>query len=136
MLVCNRLYFRSQSLLIILLFWLIFAYTGNSQTIERPDSVANSVLQPDTLLSGNDSLSLPKADSLSTAQTKLQKPNQIDAEIKYMAKDSIVFLSSGTAFLHGETDVTYKNINLKADFVRVKLDSSLVYAKPTIDSKG
>ncbi|MBP8022965.1 MAG: LPS-assembly protein LptD [Paludibacter sp.] len=136
MLVCNRLYFRSQSLLIILLFWLIFAYTGNSQTIERPDSVANSVLQPDTLLSGNDSLSLPKADSLSTAPTKLQKPNQIDAEIKYMAKDSIVFLSSGTAFLHGETDVTYKNINLKADFVRVKLDSSLVYAKPTIDSIG
>lgn len=53
-----------------------------------------------------------------------------------MAKDSIVFLRSGTAFLHGETDITYKNINLKADFVRVKLDSSLVYARPTIDSLG
>ncbi len=73
-----------------------------------------------------------RADSL---QTKA-KPNAIDAEIKYNAKDSIVFTGNGTAYLHGSSDINYKNINLKADFVKVKMDSSTIFARGTTDSVG
>jgi len=77
---------------------------------------------------------LPKnpTDSLK----KKQKPNRIDAEIKYTAKDSIVFTGNGTGFLYGESDIKYKNINLKADYVRVKMDSSTIFARGTTDSLG
>ncbi|MBN2767435.1 MAG: LPS-assembly protein LptD [Paludibacteraceae bacterium] len=138
MIVCNRLYFKSQSLITILALWLIFAFIGNSQTIERTDTLANALQQiPDSVLNAlSDSAALAASDTILNAKTNTQKPNQIDAEIKYVASDSIVFLSNGTAFLHGETDINYKNINLKADFVRVKLDSNLIYARPTIDSLG
>ncbi|MDD4426917.1 MAG: putative LPS assembly protein LptD [Paludibacter sp.] len=65
-----------------------------------------------------------------------QKPNQIEDVIKYHANDSIVLLGNGTAFLHGETEINYQSINLKADFVKVKIDSSLIYAKGTENEEG
>ena len=86
-----------------------------------------------------DSLNLKSrlSDSTLTDSTKNQKKkDKIDAEIKYTTSDSIVFTGNGTAYLHGQGDVTYKNINLKADFMRIKLDSSTIFAKGTADSLG
>jgi lipopolysaccharide assembly outer membrane protein LptD (OstA) len=67
---------------------------------------------------------------------KPRKPGQIDAEIKYKANDSIVLMGNGTAYLHGETEINYQSINLKADFVEVKIDSSLIYARGTSNESG
>ena len=79
-----------------------------------------------------DSANLNSKDS-----TKIiQKSNRIDAEIKYTANDSIVFTGNGTGYWYGESDIKYKNINLKADFVRVKMDSSIIFARGTADSLG
>jgi hypothetical protein len=83
-----------------------------------------------------DSVSQAALDSVNLLSQKKQKSNQIDAEINYTAEDSIVFLGNGTGFLHGKSDVKYKNIELKADFIRVKMDSSLIYAKGKRDSVG
>jgi len=74
--------------------------------------------------------------ALDTTSNTKKKPTQIDAEIKYKANDSIVLLGNGTAFLHGDTEINYQTITLKADYVRVKIDSSLVYAKGTKNEKG
>ncbi|MDO9634823.1 MAG: putative LPS assembly protein LptD [Paludibacter sp.] len=65
-----------------------------------------------------------------------QKTNQIDDIITYKANDSIVLFGNGTAFLHGDTEINYQAITLKADFVKVKIDSSLVYAKGTEGEDG
>ena len=103
--------------------------SGFSTKNDVPKSVVNKDVITDSV----------KKDSLVTAKKPLpikQKSNQIDAQITYSAKDSIVFLGNGTGFLHGESDITYKKINLKADFVRIKMDSSIVYAHGTIDSLG
>ncbi|MGC3979343.1 MAG: putative LPS assembly protein LptD [Paludibacteraceae bacterium] len=75
-----------------------------------------------------------KKDSVSTAPKN--NPNQIDSEIAYTANDSIVFLGDGTGILYGNSDIKYKKINLKADYVRVKMDSSLIFAKGKLDSLG
>ena len=83
-----------------------------------------------------DSVSISVKDSINSKSAKIPKPNQIEAEIDYSAKDSIVFLGNGTGFLHGESDIKYKNIDLKADFIRVKMDSSLIFARGTTDSIG
>ena len=65
-----------------------------------------------------------------------QKKSFLDAQVVYSASDSIVLWGDGTAFLHGTGDVTYQAMNLKADYVRVKMDSSTVYAKGVPDSVG
>jgi len=84
------------------------------------------------MLQATDSLKTNLQDSATTKQ----KSNRIDAEIKYTANDSIVFTGNGTGFLYGESDIKYKNINLKADFVKVKMDSSTIFARGTKDSLG
>lgn len=78
---------------------------------------------------------LVKTDSTKISSQK-QKASPIDAEVNYSAKDSIVFYGDGTGYLHGEGEIKYKNITLKAEFVRVKLDSSLIYARGKVDSLG
>lgn len=65
-----------------------------------------------------------------------QKTNQIEAEIHYKASDSIILQANGAAYLHGNTEITYQTITLQANFVRVKIDSSLVFARGTIAEDG
>jgi len=58
----------------------------------------------------------------------------IQAPIEYSCKDSIVLLKNGTAMLHGESDLKYQTMELTSDFIRVKMDSSLIYARGTLDT--
>ena len=91
--------------------------------------------------------SVPAIQSLpvDSQLTKIQKdsiasqkknPNQIEDEISYTATDSIVFYGNGTGYLYGGTDMKYQKINLKADFVQIKMDSNLIFARGTPDSLG
>ncbi len=129
----NRLYTcRINRLLLFLLLLSAPSLLGFGQlqdtvheTVALPDSV-----QPTPILA---------ADTTATdtvAASPKNKSNQLDAKIEYSAQDSIVFWSNGTGFLHGAGDVKYKNITLKADYIRVKMDSSLLYARGTTDSIG
>lgn len=120
----HRNLIRKGILISILLFVFVFDLVYAQTKPGLPDT---NRIDPKT-----DSLKLSPIDSAKT----VQKPNRIDAEIKYTANDSIVFTGNGTGFLYGESDITYKNINLKADFVKVKMDSSTVFAHGTIDSTG
>ncbi len=149
----NRIYiFKISKSFPILLLFLFTIFTGlaqsfnieqNSDTIlNQPyssfqDSLNFTDISPDMLLVdsiSNDSiLSNIPVDS---TEVSSQKSTQLDARIEYASQDSIVFLSNGTGFLHGAGDVKYKNITLKADYIRVKMDSSMLYARGTTDSIG
>ncbi len=98
-----------------------------------PDSLAQTTTTNDSTSYTNPADSIlnndVNADSIAS-----QAKGAIDAEINYIAKDSLVFMGNGTAFLHGDADVTYGSINLKAEYVRVKMDSSLVFAKGVMDT--
>jgi len=109
--------------------WLAFTFSGFCQTKVAPESRGVKTLIADSLMN------IPN-DTANLTPPQKQKSNQIDAEINYSAKDSIVFLGNGTGFLHGNSDIKYKNIKLNSDFIRVKTDSSLIYAHGTLDSLG
>lgn len=87
-----------------------------------------------TQLTDSQKIALQKKDT--TKNVVKKNPNAIDAEISYSSTDSMVLYGNGTGFLHGKGDVKYKNINLQSDYIRVKMDSSLVYARGTTDSLG
>jgi len=124
--ICNRLYFSKELLFLPVFFLLTLPFNGFSQSKNTSLKNQESNIKSDSLTFKNDTTLL---------KSKI-KPNQIDADVVYSAQDSVVFLGNGTVFLHGKSDIKYREIGLKADFVRIKMDSSLVYAKGKTDSIG
>ena len=117
--ICNRLYLSKAFLFLPLFLWFALPFCGFSQS-------KGTSSKKDTLLQKNDSI----------VGSATKNSNLIDAEIVYSAQDSVVFLGNGTGILYGKSDIKYKNINLKAEFVRIKMDSSTVFAKGKTDSLG
>jgi lipopolysaccharide assembly outer membrane protein LptD (OstA) len=69
-------------------------------------------------------------------QTRQKKSSDITSDIVYTARDSIVMEGTKIALLYGDAVVKYENMELQADFIRVNLDSSTVYATGVPDSLG
>lgn len=132
----NQLYFNKSERIIFLISWLALSISGFTQDKLTFNNNKETIATDSITKTATDTLKSTIPDSLNLVKKKEQKSNQIDAEISYSAQDSIVFWGNGTGFLHGTGDVKYRKINLKADYIRVKMDSSLVYAKGTIDSTG
>ncbi len=121
----------------------IFTFTGllrailivllavTSTVIYAQDTV---LVAQDTLAISPDSLSVMRDTVPMRVDTIPPKKSPIESTIYYKANDSIVLLGNGTAFLHGEGDVTYQTMNLKSEYIRVKMDSSLVYARGELDT--
>lgn len=116
-----------------------------SQVVDSADVTQNAT---DSLsvaklpMSHRDSLIARRAylDSIKQAEydsiqfRRQQQP--LDSKIDYSAQDSIVLYANGTAYLHGSGDVQYKDMQLKSAFIRVHMDSSVVYARGVTDSVG
>ncbi len=134
---CNRLNIRLKISIFILLLWgfipiQMLSQQPSAATPIVADSLHHSENKTisDSIAAVSDSIA---ADTTSIPPTKKEK---IDAEIQYSAQDSMVLFGNGTGYLFGQGDVTYKKINLKADFIKVKMDSSIIYARGRLDSIG
>lgn len=68
-------------------------------------------------------------DSLSTAKNKT-----IDARITYTSQDSMVITGNGVAHMYGSGELQYKSMGLKAEYIRVNMDSSMLYAQGVMDT--
>jgi len=69
-----------------------------------------------------------------SAQEAGSSSSAIDAPIEYKASDSLVLTGNGTAFLHGQGNIKYKTMDLTSEYIRVKMDSSTIYAVGVYDS--
>lgn len=127
--ICNQLYISISRICLLLFLCLTLPSWSFGQTKVATSNKALSASVADSIAKNTSS-----KDSI--ANGKKKKPAAIDAEIIYSSEDSMIFLGNGTGFLHGKGDIKYKNINLKADFIRVKMDSSLIYAHGKTDSIG
>lgn len=88
----------------------------------QQDSLATTVFAPDSL----------EVDTL----PKRKSEHPLDDIIEYKAQDSIVMLGSNLIYLFGTSTVDYKDKGLEANFMRLNVDSNLVYAHYTLDSLG
>ena len=78
-----------------------------------------------------------KADTLDTDTTAKKKDSGLDQPVKYVARDSMTYSAlSHDISLYGNSEVTYQDMELKADLIRMNTDSSLVHATFTTDSVG
>lgn len=108
---------RAVITLLLALFFVYIPAVAQDITMQE-DSVA--IMQPDTL----------------ATDTVPKHKDALEAPVKYQATDSIVMTSGNWAYLFGDGDVKYQQIQLQAEHIQMNLDSSLVFAKFGLDSIG
>ena len=95
--------------------------------------------RPDSL----DSLSSLRLDTLSLTAEEAERRERrrrqresFDDIIAYKAQDSMVLIGQSLTYLFGPSTVDYKDKGMDANFMRLNLDSNLVYAHYILDSTG
>ncbi len=110
-----------------------FIYTWQFQlSREIKDSVRNLQVSQDSLVAPADS-------AVSLAQpVSAGKAGDLDAPVVYTCDDSMAVEMGGVrkVYLWKNVVVTYKDIELKADYVEFNMDSQTVFAKGLPDSTG
>lgn len=100
-------------------------------------AVGDSVsITGDTLLMTGDSLFI-SADSLSADSTSLEpeKKSSLEAKVDYKAEDSLRFdIKKQQMFLFNQGDISYTDINLKANYIEIDFPQNMIYAHGSRDS--
>ncbi|MDR2118089.1 MAG: LPS-assembly protein LptD [Tannerellaceae bacterium] len=81
-----------------------------------------------------DTISLP-ADTVA-ADTTAASRNGLEATVTYAASDSIIMTAGNRAYLFGEGNVKYEQIQLESEQIEMNLDSSQVFAQYGLDTLG
>lgn len=96
-----------------------------------------SIVLADSLLRDSLSTDSLQHDSLANSPASLRRPGDLEAEVRYQAKDSIIFnLREQGASLHGEAKVDYLKIKLSGHEIRQEWTTNQVTALPGTDSLG
>ena len=120
--------FLKYKCLIILLLFLTGNMMTEAQELIAPTDTVMAVVGDTIVPAGQDSVFA--LDSVPKKQTGL------DAPVSYQAKDSIIMTGANWAYLFGESDVKYQQIELQSEKIEMNMDSSLVYATFGLDSIG
>lgn len=98
-----------------------------ADSLKKIDSLA----QPST----PDSLKLSPEEAARQERRRRQRES-FDDIIAYKAQDSMVLIGQSLTYLFGPSTVDYKDKGMDANFMRLNLDSNLVYAHYILDSVG
>ena len=110
--------------LIVLFLFLVFRWAGNAQN----NATTENNIQPlDSITISQDTTAV---DSIPPKKAGL------DARVDYQAKDTIIMTADNWAYLFGEDDVKYEQIQLQSEKIEINMDSSIVYATYGLDSLG
>ena len=76
-----------------------------------------------------------EAEMLQIEEKPKPKEKQvIDARVVYSSSDSLMMTGKGIAHMFGSGEVKYKALELTADYIRVCMDSSTLYASGVLDT--
>lgn len=96
--------------------------------INPTDTIPTDTIPTDTI----DRTTTPAATPM--YKQKEESKEMLDAPVNYTANDSLILLGNGTAFLHGQSNVKYESMDLTSEYIRVKMDSSTIYARGVLDT--
>ncbi|MDR2626592.1 MAG: LPS-assembly protein LptD, partial [Dysgonamonadaceae bacterium] len=99
---------------------------------------AQEVVAPSDTLPTDSTTALPAIvpDSIAADTVSQKKKAVLDARVDYQSRDSIVMTGDHLVFLYGEGNVKYQTMELNAEYIRISMDSSAVYASYVKDSIG
>jgi hypothetical protein len=126
----NKLLTKIKALVVIVVIATgILQNTAAGQNDTVPDSIQDSLmLQPDSLL----------VDSLRYDLDPYGvSPNALKSKVDYKASDSIrLDVKNQMVYMFKDNDISYEDINLKADYVEIEFSNNTVYATGSTDSVG
>lgn len=64
----------------------------------------------------------------------MQAADDLKGPVHYHSNDSMIMLKNGNAFLHGKGEMKYESMTLTSEFIKMNMDSSLIYAHGVYDS--
>jgi len=108
-------------------------------TAVRAEEVVHGELDTLDALDTLDTLdTLDALDTLDTLETKEEPKKQsksgLTAPVHYQSSDSMIMMHNGTAYLHGKGELRFEKMELTSEYIRMNLDSSLIYAHGVWDS--
>ena len=108
--------------------------------IVNEDSITLSLLDSLKAKYSDNGTGIQWNDSVAAAEDSLrrtQKKSPLEAPVAYEAKDSVIFLmDKSNAYLYGDGNVKYQNIELTSEQIVMNMDSSIVHAIGIEDSTG
>lgn len=127
----------------VLFTQMVFSVSG-PQNAPKQSHKADSAMSLDSALKILRDTTVPRlvaADSIAKDTTHRdstkKKASFLDDMITGKNKDSLVYnIKEKTVYIYDEGDVTYQKMNLKGDFMRVKLDEKIILAHGKADSLG
>lgn len=109
-----------------------FSAWGQVRPVSEGNMPQDTLIQPDTLFSQNDTLDVDSVISAESSESMI-----LETAISYNALDSIIFSLDGRkVYLYNDAVVTYGEINLTADYIELDLDSKEVFAEGLPDTAG
>lgn len=104
------------------------------------DSVTLSLLDSLKAKYSDNGTGIQWNDSVAAAEDSIrshQKKSFLEAPVAYEAKDSVIFIMDlKNAYLYGDGNVKYQNIELASEQIVMNMDSSIVHAVGVRDSLG
>lgn len=83
-----------------------------------------------------DSISQEFVTPVDTFSRFIKRKVDLDNEVTFTAKDSLVLIGRNQAHMYGASSIDYGNINLSADKIRMDLNTNVVNAEGALDSIG
>ena len=120
-----RLRVRKYIVFVTLLCCMTAAWAEDSIPNSRVDSLESKVESQESRVESQES----KVNS-----RKPKKESELKAPLHYQASDSMIMMGNGTAYLHGKGNLKYESMELESDFIRMNMDSSIIYAHGVWDS--
>lgn len=121
---------------IVLLVFLLVAANAPAwgQIRDLPQTIR--VMQDTTNRSPSDTLSQQASDTTATDSLLVpQSPSGIDSVVSYIAQDSIIYsLRNRTMYLHGSSSIRYKEMGIKAEYIDVNWNTSVLNAQGVPDT--
>lgn len=125
-------------LLIVLGLWLWWVLPIAAQRIESAPIAMIDTLP--TSFATNDSVNTPivlhDSAAIRSANDTIppKKKDAIDARVAYTSQDSMIITGKGIAHMYGSGKVNYKALELTAEYIRVCMDSSTLFASGVLDT--
>lgn len=101
------------------------------------DSLAPDSLSADTVISDSALTATDRRRELPPSRGLIRREKvDLDNQVVFSSKDSMVLLGRSRTFMYGDGKVTYGEIKLDADNIEMDINSSTVYAVGTTDTLG
>ena len=82
-----------------------------------------------------DSVAIKEAMKEDSVVQEQPKPKSaLTAPVHYQSSDSMIMMANGTAYLHGKGELHFEAMELTSDYIRMNMDSSLIYACGVYDT--